>query len=117
MEIFVDTLNGLVQSSGFMGLSIQSVIMILLSFVLFYLAIVKQYEPLLMLPIAFGMLLTNLPMTGLYHAELWDPATNPYFAPEYIEQAGGATYVTVPSVGAWNGGYLSGAETVSRLQH
>lgn len=34
-----------------------------------------------------------------------------------IEQAGGATYVTVPSVGAWNGGYLSGAETVSRLQH
>ncbi len=34
-----------------------------------------------------------------------------------IEQAGGATYVTVPSVGAWNGGYLSGAEAVSRLQH
>ncbi len=89
MEIFVDTLNGLVQSSGFMGLNIQNIIMILLSFVLFYLAIVKQYEPLLMLPIAFGMLLTNLPMTGLYHAELWDPATNPYYAPEYIEQAGG----------------------------
>ncbi|MBQ9948076.1 MAG: sodium ion-translocating decarboxylase subunit beta [Oscillospiraceae bacterium] len=89
MEIFVDTLTGLVNSSGFMGLNIQNIIMILLSFVLFYLAIVKQYEPLLMLPIAFGMLLTNLPMTGLYHAELWDPATNPYYAPEYIEQAGG----------------------------
>ena len=89
MEIFVDTLTGLVNSSGFMGLNIQNIIMILLSFVLFYLAIVKQYEPLLMLPIAFGMLLTNLPMTDLYHAELWDPATNPYYAPEYIEQAGG----------------------------
>ncbi len=86
MEIFTDTLSGLVDGSGFMGMTIQNVIMILLSFVLFFLAIVKKYEPLLMLPIAFGMLLTNLPFTGLYHPELWDPATNPYFAPEYIEE-------------------------------
>ncbi len=85
MEIFVDTLEGLVSGSGFMGLNWQNIVMILISFVLFYLAIVKRYEPLLMLPIAFGMLMTNLPFTGLYHAELWDPATNPYFAPEYIE--------------------------------
>ncbi|MCH5204182.1 MAG: sodium ion-translocating decarboxylase subunit beta [Oscillospiraceae bacterium] len=85
MEIFTDTLNGLIDTSGFIGLGWQNAIMILLSFVLFYLAIVKQYEPLLMLPIAFGMLLTNLPLTGLYHPELWDPATNPYFAPEYVE--------------------------------
>ncbi len=85
MEIFVDTLQGLMSGSGFMGLTWQSIVMILISFVLFYLAIVKQYEPLLMLPIAFGMLMTNLPFTGLYHAELWDPATNPYYAPEYIE--------------------------------
>lgn len=89
MEIFKDTLTGLIDSSGFTGLGdIRCIIMILLSFVLFYLAIVKQYEPLLMLPIAFGMLLTNLPLSGLYHPELWDPATNPYFAPEYIENAG-----------------------------
>ncbi len=91
MEIFSDTLVGLVVKSGFAGMTIQSVIMILLSFVLFYLAIVKQYEPLLMLPIAFGMLLTNLPFSGLYHAELWNPATNPYFAPEYIENMGQIT--------------------------
>ncbi len=93
MEIFVDTMVGLVDKSGFMGFLAaggwQNIIMILVSFVLFYLAVVKGYEPLLMLPIAFGMLLTNLPMTGLYHPELWDPATNPYFAPEYIETAGG----------------------------
>lgn len=88
MEIFSDTLVGLAVSSGFAGMTIQSIIMILLSFVLFYLAIVKQYEPLLMLPIAFGMLLTNLPFSGLYHAELWNPSTNPYFAPEYIEENG-----------------------------
>lgn len=78
MEIFVDTLKGLVESSGFVALTWQNIVMILISFVLFYLAIVKEYEPLLMLPIAFGMLLTNLPMTGMYHAELWDPATNPF---------------------------------------
>ena len=86
MEIFSDTIGGLISTSGFTGLDIRSIIMILLSFVLFFLAIVKKYEPLLMLPIAFGMLLTNLPFTELYHAELWNPATNPYFAPEYIEQ-------------------------------
>ncbi len=93
MEIFVDTLVGLVEGSGFMGFLAEggwkNIIMILISFVLFYLAVVKQYEPLLMLPIAFGMMLTNLPITGLYHPELWDPALNPYFAPEYIETANG----------------------------
>jgi len=40
-------------------------IMLLLSFTLFYLAVVKKYEPLLLVPIAFGMLLTNLPLGGL----------------------------------------------------
>jgi len=88
MEIFTSTLSSLWFTSGLVALDIKSIIMILLSFVLFYLAIVKQYEPLLMLPIAFGMLLTNLPLTEMYHPELWDPATNPYFAPEYVENAG-----------------------------
>ena len=47
------------------------IIMILVSCVLFYLAIVKKFEPLLLLPIAIGMLLTNLPGAGLYHPELF----------------------------------------------
>ncbi len=46
-------------------------VMFAISFVLIYLAIVKQFEPLLLLPIAFGMLLTNLPGAGLYHPELF----------------------------------------------
>ncbi len=86
MEILSDTIGGLISTSGFSGMGITNIIMILLSFVLFYLAIVKKFEPLLMLRIAFCMLMTNLPFTELYHAELWNPATNPYFAPEYIEQ-------------------------------
>ncbi len=52
--------------------------MILLSFVLFYLAIKKQYEPLLLLPIAFGMLLTNLPWVGggIFHPEWFNGEIN-----------------------------------------
>ena len=45
--------------------------MIVVSFVLFYLAVVKKFEPLLLLPIAFGMFLTNLPGAGLYHPEFF----------------------------------------------
>ena len=102
MEIFVDTIKSLATGSGFAGFGVengwQSIIMILLSFVLFYLAIKKQYEPLLMLPIAFGMLLTNLPGSGLYHAELWNPATNPYFAPEYLQEGANLTITYVKEV-------------------
>ena len=47
-------------------------VMIVISCILFYLAIVKKFEPLLLLPIAFGMLLTNLPGAGLYHPELYE---------------------------------------------
>jgi len=46
-------------------------VMLLISFVLLYLAIVKKFEPMLLLPIAFGMLLTNLPGAGMYHEILF----------------------------------------------
>ncbi len=46
-------------------------IMILISFVLMYLAIVKKFEPLLLLPIAFGMLLTNIPGANMFHEILF----------------------------------------------
>lgn len=58
-------------SMGFMNLSWQQGVMLLLSFFLLFLAIKKQYEPLLLLPIAFGMLLTNLPGANMFHEELW----------------------------------------------
>ena len=47
-------------------------VMIVISCILFYLAIVKKFEPLLLLHIAFGRLLTNLPGAGLYHPELFE---------------------------------------------
>ena len=49
----------------------KSIIMILIVFVLMYLAIVKKFEPLLLLPIAFGMLLTNLMGADIFHEELF----------------------------------------------
>ncbi len=49
-------------------------VMYAIAFVLIYLAIAKQFEPLLLLPIAIGMLLTNLPGANLFHLEMWmDP--------------------------------------------
>lgn len=62
---FFNVLAELLEASGFAALTWQNIAMILVSFVLFYLAIVKKFEPLLLLPISFGMFLVNLPLTGL----------------------------------------------------
>ncbi len=57
---------------GFMNADWRQIVMLFVSFFLLYLAIKKQYEPLLLLPIAFGMLLTNLPNAHMFNQELWD---------------------------------------------
>lgn len=61
------------ESTGFFGFKENplNLVMIGIACVLLFLAIVKQFEPLLLLPIAFGMLLTNLPMAGMYHEVLF----------------------------------------------
>ena len=58
-------LKGFWESSGLAVLTWREGVMILVSFVLLYLAIAKKFEPLLLLPIAFGILLANLPGAGL----------------------------------------------------
>ena len=59
------------KQTGFSMTNWQSLVMILIACVLMYLAIVKGFEPLLLLPIAFGMLLTNLCGAGMFHEELF----------------------------------------------
>ena len=59
------------QTMGFLHMDWRQGVMLLLSFFLLWLAIKKEFEPLLLLPIAFGMLLTNLPNANMYHPELW----------------------------------------------
>ena len=65
--IFLDSVGTLIQNCGFTSLSFGQALMILVSFVLMYLAIGRGFEPLLLLPIAFGMFLTNIPNANLYH--------------------------------------------------
>lgn len=63
--MFIEALLDLWKDSGFVALTWQSIVMIVVACILVYLAIVKKFEPLLLLPIAFGVLLANLPLAGL----------------------------------------------------
>ena len=74
---FAAIISGFTANGGW-----QNFLMLVIACVLLYLAIVKKFEPLLLVGIAFGCLLTNLPNAGLYHQELWtafmDPASPVY---------------------------------------
>jgi len=78
--MFIESILKLFENSGFVALTWQSITMIIVACVLMYLAIVKKFEPLLLLPIAFGVLLANLPLTGL----MKEPASS--------SEAGGLLY-------------------------
>lgn len=78
MSEFLNTIASIWQNSGFVGLVNEPLylVMIVVACILLYLAIVKEFEPLLLLPIAFGMLLANLPGSGIIHMEYFiDTAT------------------------------------------
>ena len=79
-----EVLLNLWQKSGFNAIFVgfadggwQNLVMLIIACVLLYLGIVKKFEPLLLVGIAFGCLLSNLPLGGLYHQELWDNFMNP----------------------------------------
>ena len=108
MEIingFLNAVKGIYESSGLMNLSWQNYVMIAISCVLLYLAIKKQYEPLLLLPIAFGMLLVNL------YPEIMSPPSVELLTQQQAEAAGfntaghatqvvnGVTYYENPTYG------------------
>ena len=104
---FLDALVGLFYDSGLMDLTWQNYVMVGISFVLLYLAISKQYEPLLLLPIAFGMLIVNL-----YPDIMAAPSTDMIPVAEYLKDhatidypvttLNAVEYVNVPT----NGGLL-----------
>ncbi|MBO7247756.1 MAG: sodium ion-translocating decarboxylase subunit beta [Bacteroidaceae bacterium] len=90
-----ETTKDFIDASGFALIAQNWKILIMLGLAcfLFYLAIVRQYEPLLMLPIAFGMLLTNLPGANMFHQDLWnnflDPSNPAYHSYGAIMANGG----------------------------
>ncbi len=65
MDFILEIIKGIWVESGFAMLQWQHAVMILVSFIFLYLAIVKKFEPLLLVPIAFGILLANMPGAGL----------------------------------------------------
>ncbi len=71
MSEFIDTIVSIWDESGFVGLIDNPLylVMIGVACILLYLAIVREFEPLLLLPIAFGMLLANLPFGGMIHMQ------------------------------------------------
>ena len=81
---FVSSLSKLWGDSGFARLDLPHLIMIAVACLLVYLAIVKKFEPLLLLPIAFGMLLANLPISGLM--------AEPVMEDGHVKQIGGLLY-------------------------
>ena len=88
MSAFFDTLVSIWENSGFMGIAEdwRYLLMIVVACLLLYLAIVKEFEPLLLLPIAFGMLMANLPGSGIIHMQYFiapegaDPSLYPMFS-------------------------------------
>lgn len=65
MELYLTALKGVIEQSGFVALNGPTLVMLLVAFILLYLAIAKGFEPLLLMPIAFGCLLVNLPLSGI----------------------------------------------------
>ena len=85
---FIEILGRILTESGYAGLLAdwRSLVMIAVACLLLYLAIVKEFEPLLLLPIAFGMLMANLPGSGIIHMQYFiapegaDPSLYPMFS-------------------------------------
>ena len=65
MGIYLQSISNVIAQSGFAGLSTGNFIMLVVGLVLLYLAIGKGFEPLLLVPIAFGCVLVNLPLSGI----------------------------------------------------
>lgn len=101
---FLEILKGLWESSGFANITdVRQIIMLLLSLVLFYLGIVKKFEPLLLVGIAFGMLLTNLPVAGIYTPEMWSGSGEVDYG--YVLNKGG--FLDILYIGVKSGVYPS----------
>ena len=95
-------LNDFINEMGFVTFFVQeegwkNAVMILIGCFLLYLAIKKEYEPLLLLPIAFGMILSNLPGAGLFDSDMW----NNVFLKEFLDDA-----KTIPNPNYHSYGYI-----------
>ena len=98
MEFFVEVITAIASGSGFAALDIKTVIMLFIACVLLYMGIGKGFEPLLLVPIAFGMLLANLPITGLFNEPVYDAATHSGTVGFMLVLYQGVQYAIYPSI-------------------
>ena len=103
---FLEAIKGLWTDSGFTQLGWQNYVMMAIACVLLYLAIKKQYEPLLLLPIAFGMLLVNLypaimapPSTEMVECSVYEAAHQGQVINYATTTLNGVQYYNVPQYG------------------
>ncbi|SHI95638.1 glutaconyl-CoA decarboxylase beta subunit [Geosporobacter subterraneus DSM 17957] len=87
--MFLNVIENFLSSTGFVALTWQHLVMLGIACFFLYLAIVKQYEPLLLLPISFGMLLTNIPLGGLMDYPVYEIGTDGL---PHLKQLGGVLY-------------------------
>ena len=66
--MIIDVFRDFFLSTGLFNLDLKSFAMIIVALIFIYLAIKKGFEPLLLVPIGFGMLLSNIPLTGIFDA-------------------------------------------------
>lgn len=89
--MILSTIREFIGTTGIMNMDMKSGIMILVALTFLYLAIRKGFEPLLLVPIAFGMLLSNLPLTGIFEHTV--TAFDAYIDPSKTETSGGLFYL------------------------
>ena len=106
---FADVFSNFIDTTGFAYLIAdpRCLIMIAISCVLLYLAIVKGFEPLLLVPIAFGMLLTNLPGANMFHPDYFLKVVDGATAINWAELGHGAGLIDYLYLGVKLGIYPS----------
>lgn len=89
--MITETFKDFISTTGIVNLDMKSGIMVCVALIFLYLAINKGFEPLLLVPIAFGMLLSNLPLTGIFDPTI--TAFDVYLDPGKSETSGGLFYL------------------------
>ncbi|WP_227018131.1 sodium ion-translocating decarboxylase subunit beta [Sinanaerobacter chloroacetimidivorans] len=89
--MLLETITDFIGTTGIMNMEYKNAIMIVVALIFLFLAIKKGFEPLLLVPIAFGMLLSNLPMTGIFEHTV--TAFDAYIDPSHPETTGGLFYL------------------------
>lgn len=93
-EVIID----FIQTMGIVNITWQQIVMIMISCILLYLAIAKGFEPLLLIPIAFGMLLSNLPLSGVMNEAV---SKIQLISPEGVDalKEGTSAYISTETMG------------------